>query len=246
METRTFQTAFGEIALSGRDTGKPLFFVLPGLFTDERSGFDLQAAWPAADVLVGRVPGDGAPAFASPSIGVFGAAYSEALAMGFPARPIFIYGLSTGALIALALRGPIQGMFLVEPPLRTHDLWSLREALRQAGPNGWEKLAWPLFGIDDERHEGRDYMPALAALSVPATVLAGGIPLMPRRPVPDQPSLVDECARAALRAHLMVRFVEIPNAGHSIVGRGIHAIDRLLWDAHVAATRPRDATASVE
>ena len=228
------QTALGPIVLAGRNTGKPVLLTLAGLFVSPNFGCGMQAHWPEFDVVIGRVPGDGVPALAHPSIGVFAAAYTEALATTFPSRPIFGYGISTGALIALGLRGEIRGLLLIEPPLRTCGLWPLRDALRDVGPEGWETLAGPIFGITATRHDARDYRPILDALKVPTTALVGARPLMPRRPLPDQPSLVDDDSRAALRA-AGVNVVEVPEAGHAILNRAPDVVEFQLRMAMASA-----------
>lgn len=232
LERREIQTSLGTVVLNGRNTGRPVLFVIPGLYSSPTFGIGMQAWWPQFDVVLSRVPGDGAPELEFTSIGVFGAAYSEAISVGYSNRPIFVYGISTGALIALALRHvDLKGMFLVEPPLRTGCLWPLRDALRDIGPPGWEEISWPLFGITSVAHEARDYTAMLDSLAIATTVLVGSEPLMPRRPLDDQPSLVDIHARDILSANPMVNLVEIYNSGHGVLSAAPATVDNLLRNA---------------
>ena len=224
MEQRTFETSLGQIVLRGRDTGRPILLVLPGLYSNALFGSGIQASWLGLDVMIGRVPGDGAPQLASISIGAFASAYSEAVcALGD--RSVFAYGISAGALTALALRGPnIKGQLLIEPPLQTGGLWPLRDALRDVGPEGWEAISWPVFGISATCHEDRDYAHLLESLAAPTTVLVGDVLLEPRRPLEDQPSLVGEAARNRLQKTSRLSLHIIPNCGHSIVGGNPDAV----------------------
>lgn len=216
MKRRRVETSLGTVDLHGRSTGRPVLFVLAGLYSSPGFGTGMQDWWPNVDVVVGRVPGDGAPALAQPSVGMFAAAYSEALSILYPERPVFAFGISAGALIALALRTELRGLLLVEPPLRSCSLWPLRDALRDVGPSGWESLAAPLFGITRTEHASRDYRPLLRTLSVPTKVLVGDMPLLPRRPLPVQPSLVDDESRDALR-QASVSIIEVSGAGHGVL-----------------------------
>ena len=61
MEQRTFQTSLGQIVLRGRDTARPILMVLPGLYSNVVFGSGLQTSWPGLEVMIGRLPGDGAP-----------------------------------------------------------------------------------------------------------------------------------------------------------------------------------------
>lgn len=229
LERHVVPTALGDIWLSGRDSGKPILLAMPGLYSNPDFGVGMQTWWPGTDVFVGRLPGDGPPELAATSVGAFAAAYSEALAKRFPARPIFAFGISAGALLALALRGvDLRGLLLIEPPLRTEALWPLRDALRDVGPTGWERLAWPLFGIDGTRHEARDYTPLLDALRVPAAVLIGEQSLMPRRPLDEQPSLLDDESIKLLEANLLVNLVKVHRAGHAVMSRDPELVERHL------------------
>ncbi|RAK63103.1 alpha/beta fold hydrolase [Phenylobacterium kunshanense] len=209
-------TAFGPIWFHGRDTGRPVMLLLTGAFAAEDLLDHTQRFLPDVDVWRAHLPGNHCPAIAPVSVGVFAAAYAEALDARAGDRPVAVTGLSAGALVALALRArSLKALLLVEPPLRSEHLWPMLE-FRAQGPPGWETLIEPVFGIGPDSVRPVDYTPLLDALSVPALVLVGEVPLMPQRPVPFLPSFVDEECRARLAAHSRVRLEIVPGAGHNI------------------------------
>jgi hypothetical protein len=216
-ETRfEIDTELGSVWLHGRNTGKPILLVIAGLFAPSRYAGGAQAAFPHLDVLRCQLPGWRCPGLVSTSIGVFAAAYSEALTRVAEGRPTMIHGHSAGGLIGLAMREPgLRRKFILEPPLRTGDLWPLHE-LRHIGPPGWEKLTWPILGLDAARHEARDYIPMLDGLTTPTTVVIGSEPLLPPRELPEPPSFVDATSRQVLSRHKMVQLIEVPGVGHRL------------------------------
>lgn len=215
-------TAFGPIWFHGRDTGRPVMLLLTGAFAAKDLLDHTQRFLPDVDVWRAHLPGNHCPAIEPVSIGVFAAAYTEALDARAVGRPLSVTGLSTGALVAMALRArSLKALLLVEPPLRSEHLWPMLE-FRTQGPPGWEALIEPVFGIGADSTRPIDYTSTLDALSVPALVLAGEVPLLPQRPVPFLPSFVDDESRARLAAHPRVRLEIVPGAGHNIPAQAPH------------------------
>jgi pimeloyl-ACP methyl ester carboxylesterase len=171
---------------------------------------------PDVDFWRAHLPGNHCPPITPVSVANFAAAYTEALDQRAAGRPVAAVGLSTGALVVMALRAKgLKSMLLIEPPLRSEGSWPLF-AFRDQGPPGWESLIEPVFGIGRETARPVDYAPLLDTLAVPALALAGDIPLQPQRNLPVMPSLVDAESRAILAAHPRVRFEELPGVGHNV------------------------------
>lgn len=209
-------TALGPIWFHGRDTGRPVMLLLTGAFAEANVLDHTQQFLPDVDVWRAHLPGNHCPPVEPVSIGTFAAAYTEALNARTGARPLAVVGLSTGALVAMALRARgLNGLLLVEPPLRSEHLWPMLN-FRNGGPPGWETLIEPVFGIGPKEARAVDYLAALDALPIPALVLVGEVPLLPPRPTTFLPSFVDEESRARLAAHPRVRMEIVPGAGHNI------------------------------
>lgn len=209
-------TAFGPVWFHGRDTGRPVMLLLTGAFAAADVLDHTQLFLPDVDVWRAHLPGNHCPPIEPVSVGVFAAAYSEALDRRAGDRRIAAVGLSTGALVAMAMRARgLRALLLIEPPLRSEHLWPMLD-FRTQGPPGWEKLIEPVFGIGPESLRAVEYVETLDALRLPALVLVGEVPLLPVRRVDFLPSLVDAESRARLAAHPRVRMEEIPGAGHNI------------------------------
>jgi len=110
------------------------------------------------------------------------------------------------------MRSPICAMLLLEPPLRTAQLWSL------AHPQNLERdpaLMFAVFGATEAGiAEPRDYTPLLQARECPIDVLIGEA-----RPAIGQtvmPSLVDRESRRQLAATPNVACTVVPGAGHHV------------------------------
>ena len=171
---------------------------------------------PDVDVWRAHLPGNHCPPIEPVSVRTFAAAYTEALDARAPGRAVAAVGLSTGALVMMDLRAAgLKSMLLVEPPLRSAESWPLFE-FRTQGPPGWETLIEPIFGIGPTIARPMDYTALLDTLAVPALVIAGDIPLQPRRAMPVMPSLVDAESRGRLATHPRVRFEEFRGVGHNI------------------------------
>ncbi|MBX3482849.1 alpha/beta hydrolase [Phenylobacterium sp.] len=210
------ETAFGPVHMWGRDTGRPVLFAVAGAFAHPTYLHLLQTRFPHVDLWRTHLPGNHCPPLVSTSVGVFGAAYSQALSDRLGDRPAVVVGTSVGALVALALATPgIVGTVAVEPPLRTGDAWPLR-AYPAKAPAGSETFLWNVLGVSRDGHEPRDYSGLVDRISRPTTVLVGSEPLLPERPTRVTPSFVDEESRRLLRSHPLVELVECEGAGHNV------------------------------
>ena len=215
------ETALGPIQFRGRNTGRPVLLIINGAFAHNDTMDRAQQVMPEVDVLRAHLPGNHCPPLMTTSLGVFTAAFRQAIEAHLRSRPVVVVGLSTGALVALGLRHPsVRRLVLAEPPLRTGDLWPLLGWREQGPPDRWP-LVTSIFGITPTTVEPRDYTHLLDELRVPAVVILGSEPLMPPRPFEAMPSLVDEESRALLAAHPRVQLVTAPGAGHHVT-QGIH------------------------
>lgn len=245
------ETAFGPVWLWGELTGRPLLLLITGAFSQADVLDVLPLHLPDMDVLRCHLPGNHCPVLVQPSIGVFAAAYREALARLAGDVEITVVGLSAGALVALGLRLPnIRQFLLVEPPLQTGDLWPLAERFADPPPGGPADFVWGVFGMGRGPTEPRDYTSLLADLATPTLVAYGDVPLMPERTLETLPSLVGEPLRAQLRDHPWVRTILVRGAGHNIpkqnpaalfdvVREALPAGMRMLGGAEAEARRPR-------
>lgn len=236
MEARIeVSTSLGPIWFHGRDTGRPVMLLLTGAFANANVLDHAQPFLPDVDLWRAHLPGNHCPGIEPVSVATFAAAYTAALDSRAAGRNVAAVGLSTGALVVMALRARgLKSMLLVEPPLRSDDCWPLFE-FRTQGPPGWESLIEPVFGIGPHDARPMDYRPLLDTMAVPALVLAGAIPLQPRRPLPVMPSLVDTESRAWLAAHPRVRFEVLADVGHNVPAQAPEAfLKALLRVARVA------------
>jgi pimeloyl-ACP methyl ester carboxylesterase len=194
----------------------PLVVVIRGSFPKADDYEDLEI--PGADIAWLHLPGFFSPLLADPSIEAFAQGFDEALEHIFPHRPLLIVGVSTGALVALAMSsGRILGRVLVEPFLSTAPLWPfidfLREDLRSVPQP--EKARWvrAVFGVAADSFENRDYS-HLVGRAQSAWVLVGSESLAPRRPVRSLPSLTSEEDRA--RLHAVGANIVLVSGGHDV------------------------------
>ncbi|MEW5686180.1 MAG: alpha/beta hydrolase [Pseudomonadota bacterium] len=231
-------TSHGQVWFHGRDTGRPVMLLLTGAFAEANVLDHAQPFLPDIDLWRAHLPGNHCPPIEPVSVANFAAAYTEALDTRAPGRPVAAVGLSTGALVVMALRARgLKSMLLVEPPLRSADCWPLF-AFREQGPANWEALIEPVFGIGRESARPTDYAPLLDTLAVPALALAGDIPLQPKRPLDVMPSLVDAESRVLLAAHPRIRLEELPGVGHNVPAQAPERfLNALLRVARVAAAQ---------
>lgn len=229
-------TGLGDIWLWGRDTGRPVILIITGAFAEFDYLEDARRHFPDADVIRAHLPGNHGPELATISIGAFAFAFSEAIAR-FGNRPIAVVGVSTGALVALALRAAgVGALLLIEPPLRSDLLWPF-ENMRDGRQPGWERVFWPIYGFDATRREPRSYEHLLAGLRTPTLALVADTPLMPPRRYAELPSLVDDASRALLESHPSVELRIVPGTGHDIPGRAGEATVRAIRQVLAQACR---------
>jgi len=209
------ETPFGPVWMWGFDTGRPLLLVLSGAFAEPWVFDQLHTAIPGVDVVRAHHPTNHCPPIRPLHLGAIGAAYAMALRTRFPDRPAVVFGNSTGALIALAMRAPqARRMVLIEPFLRTGRLWPLRLILRRRPTEEQRLFLWNLFGLTEDRLEDRDYTHLLEGLRIPTHVLVGDEPLGEPRDIAALPSLVDEQDRQALASHPFVDLTVLPGGHH--------------------------------
>lgn len=233
-------TSLGEVWMWGRDTGKPIALVITGAFADADIYTRLQLVLPQFDVLRTHLPGNHSPPVADTSIGVMAAAISQAMTSRFGGRPLVILGISAGALVAMAVATPgLKALLLVEPFLRTLHVWPFRGMVGEYRSPGQQDFLWKVLGVREGEAEERDYRHLARGLKVPGQVLLGGVPLMPKRTLPNLPSFVDEADRATLRAQPLLKVTEVPDAGHNVAAQNLPAFRALL--AEVCRTVVPDA-----
>ena len=119
------ETPFGPIWLRGRDTGRPAVVLIHGAFSAPEPVARVRAD--GLDFFVAHLPGNHCPDLSATNIGVWGAAYRYAVEHGLGGRDHVVVGVSTGALIALAMRSRgLRQLVLAEPPLWPAEIWPLR------------------------------------------------------------------------------------------------------------------------
>jgi len=215
------ETPFGPVWLWGRDTGRPLVVVATGAFAESWVYDRLQLALPEVDVARFHLPSNHSPPLTPNNLGTISRGLTLALETLYPGRPTVIFGLSTGALVALAVTArQVRRRVLVEPFLRTAHAWPLHDLPRVAKDDAQRDLLWNVLGVADGRVEERDYRHLLDRLSTPTVALVGRTPLGERRPITAMPSLVDDADRALLRAHPRVTVVEV-EGGHNVAAQGL-------------------------
>jgi pimeloyl-ACP methyl ester carboxylesterase len=222
-------TSLGEVWMWGRDTGKPIALVIAGAFADFAIYDRLQIVLPQFDVLRTHLPGNHCPELAATDVGVMAGGISQALAGRFAGRPTIAIGISAGALVAMALASPdLKALLLVEPFLRTLHVWPFRGMVEEYRAPEQRAFLWNVLGVRDGAAEERDYRGLAQGVRVPCRVLLGGIPLMPPRPLPNLPSLVDDEDRATFRAHPLMTVTEVPGAGHNVAAQNLAAFRAAL------------------
>lgn len=190
---------------------------------------------PTASVVLLHLPGMYTPFFAENSVETFAQAFDQVIGrLGL--RRALVIGLSIGGAVALAMQHQaVRRLLLLDTPLTTDDLWPLEEAFATPSQRIPAAGRWfhDMLGYSPAGWERRDYTPLLERLDKPTTVLLGGVPLQPRRPLDRQPSLVCEADRARYRRHPMVEVRVVPAAGHNVAGDGtadFHAAMRSAFE----------------
>jgi len=231
MPTVDFHTSLGVIPITGAHDHRPKVLAINGLGAapDEMSRLGLLVA-PHYDGLVGFLPGDRNPALSETSISAIAQAFDEVVDQ---LGPTVVVGLSVGALVALAMRASaIVRVVAVEPPLVTGKLWPLATELRAGLGSHHRAMVENVMGMTAQAFEGRDYTHLLDGLHRPTDVVVGDDPLLPERPTPRMPSLVDEAERARLARHPLVTIHLAPNAGHNIPAQAPQILLPLIRKAH--------------
>lgn len=208
----TVPTPFGDVVFRGDLTGRPVALLIGGAFEAERAYCHVQDYLPGLDALVAHLPGNHCPPLSDWSVRTWAKAYSAALDC-LCGPPAVVAGVSTGALVALAMK--TSRLVLAEPPLRPHLAWPLQEFRTQGPPDRWPFVS-SVFGVYPDRIESRDYSPLLAEVSVPTIALVGGDALGEVRHFEQMPSLVDPLSMADLAAHPMVDLRILPGVGHNV------------------------------
>lgn len=222
-------TPLGEIWMWGRDTGKPICVVITGAFAEFGVYDRLQLVLPQFDVLRMHLPGNHSPVLVDTSIGVMGHALSLAMAERFAGRPFVMVGVSTGALVAMAVKSPhLKALLLIEPFLRTLHVWPFRGMLEPHPEPQQREFLWKVLGVREGEAAERDYRVLVRNLRTPGLVLLGTAPLEPRQELGMLPSLVDEADRALLRAQPLLAVTEVPGTGHNVAAQNIPAFLSLL------------------
>lgn len=124
MNVRSVTTSLGSVPIWTRGTAAGrLIVVIRGAFPDEH---DLE--WldlPDAQFAFLHLPGFFSEPLVATSIGAFASAFSQALSKVFPGRAYTTVGISTGALVAIALPGS-SAVLAIEPFLSAEHLWPMR------------------------------------------------------------------------------------------------------------------------
>lgn len=239
------ETALGRVPVWGRaNSERPIVLAIRGAFPEPHHLADL--APPNQDLVLLHLPGFHSPALAATSIGAFAAAFDEVIRKHFTGREITAVGVSTGALVALALRAPeVRRVLAVEPFFSTAHLWPLvewvqHELRRNPAPllHHWCEA---IFGYTGTAVCDRRYEPVLNGPPRPTVALVGDVPLLPRRPLTILPSLTNEVDRARLP-------VRVTPGGHNLPTAAIRSalIDLHKEDEETpgSAWRERIATAA--
>lgn len=218
------ETSLGPIHFRGRDTGKPVLLLITGSFAAENTADRFAERFPAMDGLRAHLPGNHCPRVAHVSIGVFAGAFTEALDIRFPGRPVVVVGLSVGGIVALAIRAKmLRGILAIEPLLVSDEAWPLLN-LRTQGPPGQDDFLWNILGIGPDEVERRDYRPMLGSLTTPTYVILGD-EVPPVGVWPDyMPGLLGPLSRQALAAHPHITVAQLSDVGHHILKYGPHAL----------------------
>jgi hypothetical protein len=201
-----------------------------------------------ASVCVVYLPGMQGTPWVDVSLAELAEGFRELLTVLAGERAIVLLGASTGNLLTLSVTAPnIARRIAIEPFFATENLWPFIEnsRTRMASLPDAEDLRryfWRYFGIGETEVENRDYRHLLANIRQPTDVIAGGMPLLPKRESEEWPSFLAAEDRETLRKTEFVTLHEgPPAAGHgygSRPGEGRHLVNRLIYEAIRAAWRP--------
>lgn len=221
----TIDTSYGPVPVWGEidsfDPARPLVFVVRGAFPEADTLTLLYRHLPGVDVALVHLPGMHTPFFADCSVEAFARAFDEVIGH-FPHTKILILGVSTGALVAMAMR-KAGLVLLIEPPLSPPRAWPLISQFRNWARENADIARWVegLFGYRQDGIDAKDYS-HLLNLSAPGVVLVGGTPLEPVRAFQRMPSLVTDLDRARISATPQLECIVIPEVGHNVPYRAPH------------------------
>lgn len=226
---------------------RPVLVTIAPAFADDEYMTRLpQVLGSAADTFLMHMPGNHAPPLTGASVTLFAKALEEVLAKTFSGRPVVLFGLGVGAVVAMAVRSPVvRRVVAVEPLLSMAKLWPLIPNLQRSATTEANNAAYVAFlkgvygvsaqGVEDLRHHR-----LVEGLQAPVDVLLGTEPLDPPRAIQRAPSLVDEADRAFLEALPGVEIHLAPDSGHGLAFQApIFLRERLLHACRLAA-RPAD------
>lgn len=247
--TRTaFATEHGPLALWHRpgafDQARPLLLTITSGFAPPDFMTLLpQVMGELCDVAIMRLPGAEPQSLWRFTAGGFAEALDEVLDSACLHRPVVLFGVGMGGVVALCSRAAaVRRVVAVEPLLVTGRLWPLLGRLRTRmiegdDPPELKAFVAGLYGVTEAEARDVRYRAVVEAL-VPTDVLVGGTPLMPPRPLQALPSLVDEPERAYLGARPGVTLHVIEGAGHDLPVQAPEALRQVLVAACAEAARP--------
>lgn len=213
MKTIDFETSLGVVPVTGIDFGgdRPAVLLITGAYAPKEYFETLPLLVPA---FICHLPGNHSPSLAETSITGFATAFDE-VSLKLQ-RSILALGVSTGALVAMAMATP-KFIIAVEPFLSTAKLWPLLPGL-QAGVGTKQHGAFlnNIFGLSSAGLVDRSYQHIVDRLTISTEIVAGDSPLFPERHIDALPSLLDEEDRAYLRSKPVITFTEAPQSGHDV------------------------------
>jgi pimeloyl-ACP methyl ester carboxylesterase len=208
------ETRYGSVVLAAPpsvgSSGRPVTLLLHGAFRAPLAMTPLLSALDGSDAVFVTLPGHaGAPALAVTALTAWITALTEAVETFLPNRRILAVGESLGGLLAMAL--PVAAAVAFEPIQQTDKLWPIAECLEERGRRG---LA--TSGPFIEMLRNQDYRWLGSKVTARTVVVAGSDPLLPRRPLKRDPSLLDDDDLALLAANPMIRTTRIAG-GHVLL-----------------------------
>lgn len=227
---RTLNTPFGRVTVEPRVGGgaAPALLCIRGIWAPKGQLTELLHVFPRHDMIIGDIPGMWSQPPDPSTIETFARIYDDVIRQLLPQRPVVVLGVSTGALVSLAMKSPqVRGMVVVEPFLSTADVWPLIQNMQHrlisnaAVPHiaVTRKYIYEIFGYTEDSVENIDFAPLLDALSVPTSAIVGAVPLGEPRQLAQWPSLAGPRTRDLLSSHERVEFYEgPPESGHNVTG----------------------------
>ena len=227
-------TSLGRVPVAGRlsgDAARPLVFAIAGFMPRPDALAWMPGELPDLDVLTVNLPGMHSPRLEPNGIAPAARAFGEVLQRLAPGRRVVHVGVSTGALVALHMQP--QSLVLVEPFFRPTEVWALVEIydlLIPADDVALRRLADEYLGLYSG---GADHGRLLDAAPAATTVLVGGVPLEPRRPIMGLPSLTSQAERAAWVAR-GARLEVCEGVGHNLPDNAPAAVAAAIRDRAAA------------